>query len=102
MTPGVPGRPKFDSRKGTIPFTRSRNAYSLFSLEEFYNFQNDFQTTFPFTSFCGHPDDEQLTSRFMKAYFLPPNLTSLIEPFDQGVLEKKLEKEAVGTVYWKS
>ena len=36
-----------------------------------------------------HPDEELLISRdgLVKAMFLPPNVTSLIQPMDQGVLE---------------
>lgn len=34
-----------------------------------------------------HPDEEQLSSGDIKAYFLPPNVTSLAQPLDQGVLE---------------
>ena len=36
-----------------------------------------------------HPDEELLISRdgLVKAMFLPPNVISLIQPMDQGVLE---------------
>ena len=36
-----------------------------------------------------HPDEELLVSKdkLVKAMFLPPNVTSLIQPMDQGVLE---------------
>ena len=36
-----------------------------------------------------HPDEEELTSADGKgiAKFLPPNVTSLIQPMDKGVLE---------------
>ena len=36
-----------------------------------------------------HPDEELLVSKdkLVKAMFLPPNITSLIQPMDQGVLE---------------
>ena len=38
---------------------------------------------------AAHPDEELLISRdgLVKALFLPPNVTSLIQPMDQGVLE---------------
>ena len=36
-----------------------------------------------------HPDEELLVSKdgLVTAMFLPPNVTSLIQPMDQGVLE---------------
>lgn len=34
-----------------------------------------------------HPNDDELVSGNIKALFLPPNVTSLIQPLDQGVLE---------------
>lgn len=34
-----------------------------------------------------HPDEEVLCSGDIKAIFLPPNVTSLIQPMDQGVIE---------------
>ena len=36
-----------------------------------------------------HPDEDLLVSKakLVKAMFLPPNVTSLIQPVDQGVLE---------------
>ncbi|XP_046666442.1 jerky protein homolog [Homalodisca vitripennis] len=34
-----------------------------------------------------HPDASELVSGDIKAAFLPPNVTSLIQPLDQGVLE---------------
>lgn len=34
-----------------------------------------------------HPDITELSSGDIKAYFFPPNVTSLIQPLDQGVLE---------------
>ena len=38
---------------------------------------------------AAHPDEESLTSSdgLVTAKFLPPNVTSLIQPMDQGVLE---------------
>ncbi|XP_071043105.1 jerky protein homolog-like [Parasteatoda tepidariorum] len=34
-----------------------------------------------------HPNDDELASDNIKALFLPPNVTSFIQPLDQGVLE---------------
>lgn len=34
-----------------------------------------------------HPSDMQLVCRDIKAIFLPPNVTSLLQPMDQGVLQ---------------
>jgi len=34
-----------------------------------------------------HPSEEELMKRDIKAIFLPPNVTSLIQPMDQGVIE---------------
>ena len=38
---------------------------------------------------CAHPNEEKFVSADGKviAKFLPPNVTSLIQPMDQGVLE---------------
>lgn len=38
---------------------------------------------------AAHPDEESFTSSdgLVTAKFLPPNVTSLIQPMDQGVLE---------------
>ncbi len=40
-----------------------------------------------------HPDEDELVSSDgkIKAVFLPPNVTSLIQPMDQGVLESQLK-----------
>lgn len=34
-----------------------------------------------------HPDEEELVSGDIKVKFLPPNVTALLQPMDQGVLE---------------
>lgn len=39
-----------------------------------------------------HPDEDELTSDGIRTLFLPPNVTSLIQPMDQGVLEAMKKK----------
>ena len=34
-----------------------------------------------------HPSQMQLVNRDVKAFFLPPNVTSILQPMDQGVLQ---------------
>lgn len=38
-----------------------------------------------------HPGEEELVSGDIKTIFLPPNVTPLLQPMDQGVLENKSE-----------
>ncbi|GFW24404.1 jerky protein homolog-like [Trichonephila clavipes] len=45
-----------------------------------------------------HPGTEELSSGEIKAIFLPPNVTPLLQPMDQGVLQKL--KQIYHVVYW--
>ncbi|GFS52135.1 jerky protein homolog-like [Trichonephila clavipes] len=55
-----------------------------------FNKENDLQqrATLPIDNAPSHPGTEELSSGEIKAIFLPPNVTLLLQPMDQGVLQK--------------
>lgn len=52
-----------------------------------------------------HPSEEELVKEDIKAIFLPPNVTSLIQPMDQGVIEwlkRRYRRKYISSILEKS